>query len=594
MKRKHFLALSGLAPLALMKSPASAQEPKKFKLDPSGKPYQLEGIPLKGFPKIKFIRIKRKQGADADGKSDGYLKSAPSVEKFIDRLPEWGEIYPKSQRKSTSAKTSKVVENGVQYDVTKSSVSLTTTPEDIITFQPVNAFWLGSVIQEQGMVEGIGSFTEVPIEAAKRPRLKITTDLLIADNSETVNQPSAASVQQAVSKLITQAPKGRKKTGSISSWNMTENHSVEQTALAFGLDAYYMGASVKGALQSNTSASRRAVSAIFIEKAFTVKVDFEGRSGASAFFNDRFTMEDARKLVDRGQITMNNLPTYLASITYGRILIFTMTANADESDIKGAIEASYNALVLGGSINTKYRNILANGETHISVQSVGGPAAATSALIKSGKLADFFSQEAPLTSMVPISYTVNTLRENRLAAMARTTDYTTTTYTANETVRKYKVTMYWKVVDSDDGIADNTVECFGELRINGTRRWAIPRDLSDTSRNKREKGETIDIGDGDLGGMGTGKPFELTSDTINPTIYQLSGYLKDSDGGSADDTLLKFENFPLNLEKLAGKGTESYGNKDIIEAILKEQGKKMPPIPLPQGPARLCIRVDRV
>ena len=321
-------------------------------------------------------------------------------------------------------------------------------------------------------------------------------------------------------------------------------------------------------------------------KAFTVKVDFEGRSGAAAFFNEKFHDGPMRgKLVDRGQISVDNMPAYLASITYGRMLVVTMTAKANRaSDLRGAIQASYDAVAYGAKIDAKYSNILKNGSTTITVTSVGGPTEASAGLIKSGQLGDFFNKSAPLTTMVPISYTVNTVRENRMASMARTTDYTATTYNANNTVFNYNVTMYWKIVDPDDGVADNTVECYGELRIDGDKKWEIKRD--DADRNKKEKGHTIDVKDL------LGKPIKLTSDSLKPSVFQFSGFLKDSDGLSKDDTLLSFTNIPIRLEDLVGKGGKEYGSRDFSQMALP---KGAPPLPtfFPQGAARLYIRVDK-
>lgn len=571
-----------------LKSAAGRPQIQRVKITPIIRA-RPQKIPLKGVPNVFLKTVSSGRGTDAN------LKAAPTVEEFIDRLPEWGRIYPKENDVETpgDSKTSKEKGgDGKLYDVTKTPYSITTTPEEIVAFQPINGFWLGSVIQERGIVEGIGSFTEVPIEAVKRPRLKITTDLLIPNNVETVNNPSSSSAQQAVSNLITKAVQSKVKTGSSISYKMTDSFTDEQTALALGLDAHYMGASVKASLTSTNTATRHSVSAVFIEKAFTVKADFEGRSGAAAFFNDKFTMDDARKLVDRGQVTVNNMPAYLASITYGRMLIFTMTADASSSDIQGAIQASYNAVVGGATVNAKYSNILKSGTTTITVTSVGGPTDATSSLIKSGKLADFFNKNAPLTSMVPISYTVNTVRENRLASMARTTDYTATTYNSSNTFFKYNVTMYWKINDSDDGVADNTVECYGELRVNGTKRWSTPRDRSDSF--KRKDGQTVDIGDGDLQGMGQATAFKLTSDSTEPTLYQLTGYLYDSDGLSNDDVLLRFDKLPIKLEELAGKGTITYNLSDIMKAQMKAAGVPNPVVPNLKTPAALCIRVDKV
>lgn len=168
-------------------------------------------------------------------------------------------------------------------------------------------------------------------------------------------------------------------------------------------------------------------------------------------------------------------------------------------------------------------------------------------------------------SSVPISYTVNTVREQRLASMAKTTDYVATTYKANTTAFKYRITAYWKIEDSDDGFADNTVECYGELRINGAVRWHIDRSLADST--KRERGQTIDIKED----LNPTKSIELTSDSLNPTLYQLSAALTDADSSSGDDGLGSYAG-TLNLEELAGKP----------ERVLNA------------GAAQLHIRVERI
>ncbi|WP_395145282.1 hypothetical protein [Armatimonas sp.] len=128
----------------------------------------------------------------------------------------------------------------------------------------------------------------------------------------------------------------------------------------------------------------------------------------------------------------------------------------------------------------------------------------------------------------------------------------------------YKVTAYFDIHDSDDGSLDNTVECFGELRINGDKVWEIPRDQADNT--KREKGQTIDVK------ANTGGEIELRSDMLNPTEYLISGRLKDKDVSTADDILWEGMDYKLDLEKLAGKGPQ----------ILKG------------AQAHLIIRVDRL
>jgi hypothetical protein len=95
--------------------------------------------------------------------------------------------------------------------------------------------------------------------------------------------------------------------------------------------------------------------------------------------------------------------------------------------------------------------------------------------------------------------------------------------------------------------------------------------------------------------MGNGKPFKLFSDSTSPTIFQLSGFLNDSDSSSSDDDLLSFQTFSIRLEDLAGKGEMAFGFRDMVEMTsFVKTGIKLPSLLTSQGAARLYIRVERL
>jgi hypothetical protein len=84
---------------------------------------------------------------------------------------------------------------------------------------------------------------------------------------------------------------------------------------------------------------------------------------------------------------------------------------------------------------------------------------------------------------------------------------------------KYRVKMWFSIQNSNDGVADNTVELYGQTRIDGNIVGNIPR----SNYAKREAGQTVEMGE---------------YITENPNII-VDGWLNDYDGGSADDPVFK-------------------------------------------------------
>lgn len=499
-------------------------------------------------------------GRKRKDKDENEAGALPAISRFVSDLPSWGDVFlqaPVEQKGSPTYSQESV--GGVTYNVQHTPTNMQSTPQDIVLFEPSDGFWLGAILQERGLRQGIGAQQELPVTPEQRAPLHIGNNLLLDSEAVTIRKPSRSAVQEAIGEMIRKAmAQGKKSKGDDFAGSFTaqvvENNSEEQTAASLGLSVKYLGSGVKAKIASKKTAIQRTLTVMCLQKAFTVQTDLQGQRGADAFFSPEFTERDLRQLQKDRLIGENNRPTYIASINYGRMILFSLTTTKDINSIKGKLQASLDLVGKNGaSLSAEMSDLLKESSTQIEVFSVGGPQAASEALIRSGKLADFFKADVPLNTLAPIGYTVRTLKDNSLAAMLQTTQYDLTNYSPVPVTApaEYKITAYFKITNSSDGVGDNNVECYGELRINSAKVWEIPSSAAE--QNKKQTGQTIDLY---LTGT-NGRPSSYYTTTI-PTIT-LTGFLKDSDkaANGADDTLYDI-NLPLNLEAIANKGEQVY------------------------------------
>lgn len=353
--------------------------------------------------------------------------AAPKTEKpanvngYIAGLPAWTAFSPPvadaDQATGDPVESDDTIE-GEPYKCTTTPYSITRTPDRIVTLNPdVEILWVGSLLQGKGHLGGIGQLAELPVR--QRAPLTLSIDLLVGDNSRTVANPSVATVTSAIGDLIQAAETQGHTAGSNIFYTKEETHSMNQAALAMGLSAAYMGASIKASLSTDISDETRTVTAYFVQRMFNVSMVLPQTPGE--VFSDAFTTDLLEQQIDRGRIGPDNLPVYVSSVAYGRILMFSFTSTASVFDINATMEAMYNNGEFGGSLDAHLQQVLS--QAKIEVVTVGGDAGAALSLIRNNDLGSYFAEDAPLTSARPISYTVRNLGDNSIASVSETTNY---------------------------------------------------------------------------------------------------------------------------------------------------------------------------
>jgi thiol-activated cytolysin len=124
---------------------------------------------------------------------------------------------------------------------------------------------------------------------------------------------------------------------------------------------------------------------------------------------------------------------YVHSVVYGRIIMFRMetSMSVTSADLKLALEYSTGVTSVSGTNETRIKNILAN--TSTTVVTIGGNAEVAAQAVSAKNFGDLqvvIQGENAVYSKgnpgVPISYTIRYLKDNRLAKMGYTTDYSVT------------------------------------------------------------------------------------------------------------------------------------------------------------------------
>ncbi|ANY85535.1 hypothetical protein BB934_45795 (plasmid) [Microvirga ossetica] len=305
---------------------------------------------------------------------------------------------------------------------TTTPYSLTTNPDKIVTFAPdVAATWPGALMQGAGLSLGLGSFRELPIK--KRAPIHLSVDLLASPNTKTVVNPSASTIRSAISDLIVPL-QGKEDFGGSIAFSMSETFSLEQSLLEVGLSAKYAGSEFKAKHRAQTSREKRVLTASLIQKCFTIYIDTPQTPGA--LFSDDFTLEDLAEQEALGRLGKDNLPALLSSVTYGRMLYVTISSSKSFDEVKSALSASYGAGKTGAKAEYDAESRKTLNESEMRITGTGIEEENAKALILSGNVADYFSNDMDIRSVVPISFLFLNIRDLSIAAIADTAHYNIT------------------------------------------------------------------------------------------------------------------------------------------------------------------------
>ncbi|MER8105996.1 thiol-activated cytolysin family protein [Kitasatospora sp. NPDC094016] len=349
----------------------------------------------------------------------GPPKAAVDFGEYLRSLRTWQQITPqnpdKKEQLGKTQTTHLTTDKGYVSEVRK-SYSLTRTPEDIITFNPnAEGLWPGALVSGQTAKNGL--LREIGITGRQRTPVRITIDNLESKPSTLVANPDTGTVTDAIKGMVQGVSGGYRNLV----FNMREAFSDEEIALNFGFSASYSGFSGSTKVSASRRQQKNTIVAYLRESAFTASCDTSRLP--NDWMNDSFTYQDLEELKKNGRIGVENPPLVVASVTYGRILMFTFTSSESVTEMTAALNFGYSGA--GGQVNAeleaKYKKI--NREAEISLISIGGSAKPVQELLQSRKLEKYFDAFPTLADYSPMGFVLKTLDTNVPARMSETTAY---------------------------------------------------------------------------------------------------------------------------------------------------------------------------
>jgi hypothetical protein len=315
--------------------------------------------------------------------------------------------------------TDKAVDPKTQQTVTFEC----TNYEHDVTKNYDQILWLGGVtsavkpgIVLQGDAFKKGSLQPVPL---RRSGATVSIDLGIETPTRAVAEASTATLQEAVSGLQAEADRLPDLPSTLT-FNSEEVESSEQLAYSLGVHASYDGlvarAGFEGSFSRETGLTQHTITAKLVQPMYTISFADDQLATPADFFAQDLSDADWKKQAELGTISSTNTPVFISSVTYGRMLMFTVESTQGESatDLSAAVRVSAKSFDGGGNFDLSAKETLKRSK--IQVLAIGGSNQAAAAALTGGDLSQFFTK-TNATGAVPISFVVRTVHGTREIAL---------------------------------------------------------------------------------------------------------------------------------------------------------------------------------
>lgn len=287
--------------------------------------------------------------------------------------------------------------------------------EEPLLFDPTaDVLWVGNLLKAESITDG--SYTPIPVD--RRP-LILSTSLQNINGSpkDTLFNPSLSSYRESMNKMFQQGVNGA--TAANVSFDITEVRAAEEFKLSIGANYGGFWGNVKSSFDWSTAQEMSRYTVTFHQIYYSVDMDIP--TSPSDLF---LTPPDLNQF---GEYS----PVYVSSIKYGRMGLFTFESSKSSEEVNAALQASFSFFGQKGGIDvsahhketinsSNIRAFIVGGSGIYAVQAIQGFEGMKQWILEGGN----YSQDSP---GVPMAYQLRFLKDNSLAKVVLSSEYTVRT-----------------------------------------------------------------------------------------------------------------------------------------------------------------------
>ncbi|KAA3635370.1 MAG: hypothetical protein DWP97_04865 [Calditrichaeota bacterium] len=285
------------------------------------------------------------------------------------------------------------------YFCNTKTISVTEAPANFPLFDPnADIIYPGNLLQGASLENA----TPDPIPVKRAGGTIVMTILNGSDSvSRYIPVVDLASVTQAQNDIISNASNA---LPARFTFTMEEVHTNEELALSLDVKAQYLKAKVGASLDFSSDKQYNRFLVKLNQSFFTMA--YQLPTSYAEIFAPEVTPSDLTPYIGAG-----NPGAFIGSVTYGRIFYLLIESTEESQEIKASLDASFNAAVSSGSLETDARYLSELESVNVKAYAMGGESADAISAITTDfeSLKNFLSQGGTINTGVPISYVVRSL-----------------------------------------------------------------------------------------------------------------------------------------------------------------------------------------
>lgn len=399
--------------------------------------------------------------------------------------------------------------------------------DELLALDPTtDVIFPGAMLQGSSIPTG----EYIPITIDRAPiTLSISLQNLSGSPVVRIEDPKLSTVREGVKTILDQEVVSA--TPAKINFSIEQVYSQEHISLALGANYRSAGSSIESSFDFNSSEYKNRFVLKYLQVYYTI--DMDPPENPSDLFNN---LSDPS---DLGETT----PVYVASMAYGRMVLYTIETNRTETDINAAFNATFASN--DGSVSASHKKVI--DESNIKALVLGGSGGTAANVVKGpAEVYNFiasggnYSKDSP---GAPLSYKLRFIKKGTPVARV----VLSTEYQVRECVftsPTYRMSIDYVKCNDCPEVGDP--EIYGELRAQA---WVDGKAQSPNAKWSRSKDKPLEVKKKQAYSLGITKSVSLFKPNYDTDYIKVSGWIKEYDFASDDDDFGSDEK-RINLKEL--------------------------------------------